>query len=157
MKLNVLTNSRPTSNLGTTLIVGCTSGQIKMTPDFGTLLKVIPGDRIGVGKDADGKIWCFKGGDDAQASGNKLAKSGNYLSMSSQNTWDILDGDEDYNTEYNVVGEPTTDEDGTYVQIEMGERTEKVERKASEEGDAKVVEEVEEVEEEEQDDYQEEE
>jgi len=131
MKLNVLTNARPTSNLGTTLIVGCTSGQIKMTPDFGKLLGVVAGDRIGVGKDADGLIWAFKGGEDAQANGNKLAKSGNYLSMSSQNTWDILDGDENFNTEYNVEGEVVEDEDGTYVQIVMGEREAKVERKAS--------------------------
>lgn len=134
MKLNVLTNSRPTSNLGNSLIVGCTSGQIKMTPDFGAALGVVPGDYVAIGKDAEGDIWCFKGSEDGQARGNKLAKSGNYLSMSSQNVWDILEGDEDYNRTFEVVGEPVEDEDGIYIQIAFASEEPKTERKSREDG-----------------------
>lgn len=136
MKLNILTNSRPTSNLGTSLTVGCTSGQIKMTPDFGKLLGVVDGDYIAIGRDNEGRIWCLKGDDKGQAKGNKLAKSGHFLSMSSQNVWDILDGDTAYNKTFTVVKneddeEVTVDEDGSYVEIAFDSQEEKTERKAS--------------------------
>lgn len=143
MKLNVITNSRPTSNLGATLIVGCTSGQIKITPDFGKRLGIVDGDYLAVGKDAEDNVWCFKGSDEGQAKGNKLAKSGNFLSMSSQNTWDILEGDTDYNKSFRIEAEEE-DEAGKYLQIVFDEQTEKVERRPSGEGEDELEQEYQE-------------
>ena len=150
MKLNVITNSRPTSNMSATLIAGCTSGQIKVTEKFAEILGLLPEDYLAVGKDADGNIFCFAGSDEGQAKGNKLAKSGNYLSMSSQNTWDILGGDTNFNTSFDVAtdedGEQVIieDEDGTYIKLGEPTQEAKVERKSKTDEDGNEVEEEEE-------------
>lgn len=131
MKLNVITNSRPTKNLGTTIIASCTPGQIKLSPDFAKKLKVEEGDTVGLGEvvKGDGKIFVFKGDDKV---GNKLAKSGNYLQMSSANAWEELEGDEDFNRIFDAV-DTVEDEDGIYIQIEFKEAKKKAKRGSSEE------------------------
>ena len=129
MKLNILTNSRPTADLGALLTAGVTDGQIKISADFGKLIGVVNGDNMAVGDDAGGLLWAFKGNEDA--AGNKLAKSGNYLQMSSKNVWNILGGNTETNRIFEPEGEPVVDEDGTYQQIVFKEETAKVARTSS--------------------------
>lgn len=133
MKLNVLTNSRPTKDLGEQLVVSSTLGQFKISPELAERLKVNEGERVAVGKDNEtGNIYVFKGGDKV---GAKIAKSGNYLNASSQNVWDVLEGDEDMNRTYVPVGEDIEDEDGLYVQIEFESEEPKQARKSSDDSE----------------------
>lgn len=129
MKLNVLTNSRPTKDLGEELIVSSTSGQFKLTPDLAERLGVNEGERVAVGKDnSTGKIYVFKGEDGV---GSKIAKSGNYLNASSQNVWDTLEGNVEMNRTFTPVGEDIEDEDGLFVEIEFAHEEPKAPRKSS--------------------------
>ena len=131
MKLNILTNSRPTSDLGANLVVGCTYGQIKVTPDMAKLVGAVDGDNIAIGQDAEENTFIFKGSEESGARGNKLAKSGSYLTMSSANSWDILGGDTNVNKYFKVEGEPVEEEGVVYVQITFDKEEEKTERKSS--------------------------
>lgn len=156
MKLNILTNTRPTSDLGNTLIVGCTEGNIKLSPDAGKTLEVAPGDRVAVARDPEtGKVYAFKG---AEGVGNKLAKSGSYFSMSSANVWAELGGDANLNKTFTVATEATEGEDGdsnSYFEVTFASETPKSGRKGSvsvdevapaqENGSVEEVEEVEEI------------
>ena len=126
MKLNVLTNSRPAQDLGAILVAGVTDGQIKVSPDFAKLIGLTDGTYMAVGEDADDKIWAFAGGD--QATGNKLAKSGSYLQMSSKNVWNTLEGNEEDNRIYVPVGEVVEDDEGVYVEIVFDRKEAKVAR-----------------------------
>ena len=139
MKLNVLTNARPTNDLGTILVAGCTKGQIKVSPDLAAMLKVTEGDRIGVGRNPEdqSEIFVFKAGEDAIAKGNKLAKSGSFYVFSSANVWAELEGDEEFNREFTTVGEAIEDEDGIFVQIKFDSAEPKQERKSSGKATAK--------------------
>ncbi len=133
MKLNVLTNSRPTVDLGEKLVVGCTNGQVKITPDFAEKLGLAPGNYIGVGTDPKTKkIFAFVAGEDAIARGNKLAKSGSYLTFSSANVWNELEGNISENRYFVAVGDAVTDDDGTFLEIEFDSAEPKQERKDSE-------------------------
>lgn len=149
MKLNVLSNSRPTEDLGEVLVVACTEGQLKVSPNFAELLKVTTGDRIGVGRDPEdkSKIYAFKATEDSDLSrGNKLARSGSFYNMSSANVWQELEGDVEFNQYYKVVGEVIEDEDGLFVQIEFDYKEEKQSRKSSDKDNSNSAkEEVEEV------------
>lgn len=151
MKLNILTNSRPTQDLGAILVAGVTDGQIKVSPDFAKLIGLTDGTYMAVGEDADDRIWAFAGGD--QATGNKLAKSGSYLQMSSKNVWNILKGNEDNNRIYVPEGDVVEDDEGTYVEIIFDRAEDKVARISKgedDEGDAPADEQYEEADKEEE-------
>ena len=131
MKLNILTNSRPTANLGAELIVGCVEGNIKVTPDFAKKLRAVTGEYIAIGEDADGKIFAFKGNEDGV--GNKLAKSGNYLQMSSKNVWVQLEGDLENNRHFKIVDEVEVEDEeagtsATYLEVAFDRAETKSER-----------------------------
>ena len=140
MKLNVLTNSRPALDLGAVLVVGCTDGNIKISDEFAEKLGLVSGDTLAVAKDLDsGRFVAYAGTDEV---GNKLAKSGNYLQMSSKNVWVTLGGDSDINRVFSIDEE--IEEDGvTYIALAHDKDEPKVARKSSE-----GVEEEEEMEEE---------
>lgn len=138
MKFNVLTNSRPTSDLGINLVVGCTSGNIKVTPDFAKLIGVAPGSRMIVAEDMEtpGDFYAYADNSD-QKIGSLLAKSGSYFQMSSQNTWEILGGDENLNKFFKVDGE-VQDVDGVkVVKLAHDRDEEKTPRVSSTEKEAK--------------------
>lgn len=134
MKLNVITNSRPTQDLGEVLVAACTEGQIRISPDFGDLIGVVDGEYMGLGKDADGKIFAFKGNGD-EGIGNKLAKSGSFLQMSSKNAWNVLGGNTEENRFFEVVGDVVEDEGIKYAEISFKDAEPKQERKSA---DSKV-------------------
>lgn len=145
MKLNILTNSRPTADLGAELIVGCVEGNIKITPDFGKKLKAVAGEYIAIGEDGDGKLFAFKGNE--KGLGNKLAKSGNFLQMSSKNVWVQLEGNTETNRHYKIVNEvevenEETGENVTYLQLEFDRAEPKSERKTSDKEEAPATQEA---------------
>jgi hypothetical protein len=132
MKFNVLTNSRPTTDLGSFLVVGCTPGNIKVTPDFAKLIGVAPKSRMIVAEDMDnpGDFYAYADASDGK-DGSLLAKSGSYFQMSSQNTWDILGGDENLNKFFAPDGEVQEVEGVKVQKIKFEKAEEKTQRVAS--------------------------
>ena len=157
--MKFLTNVRPTKNLGSVLTVSCTKGQLKLTPEAADTLKVSVGAETpeGVERHADyvtiielndGSFAIAKGTQDGM--GNKLASSnaggGGILTFSSANAWDGLNGDEDFNTDFEVSDTALEGEEAEeaaalgYIlyPITFSEKVAKVARKStkSEAGDA---------------------
>ena len=150
MKLNVLTNSRPTNDLGAVLVAGVTDGNIKVSPDFGKIIGVAPGSYMAVAEDLenpkeDGTFPIYAYAGDSEAGlGNKLAKSGNYFQMSSKNVWNILGGNDQTNRFFVPQGEPVEFEGMLLQEIVFDREEDKIERNAAEGGeDAPEVEEEE--------------
>ena len=137
MKLNALTNSRPTQDLGAVLVAGVTDGNVKISPDFAKIIGVGIGDNMVIAEDlesadADGVCDLYAyAGDAEEGTGNKLAKSGNYFQMSSKNAWNVLGGNDETNRFFVPDGEPV-DYDGLTVQKIVFDREEaKIERTSS--------------------------
>lgn len=138
MKLNVLTNSRPTQDLGAVLVAGVTDGNIKVSPDFAKLIGVAPGSNMAVAEDLETadengncKVYAYAGDSEAGI-GNKLAKSGNYFQMSSKNVWNILGGNDEKNRFFIPVGDPVKFEGMVLQEIVWDRDQDKIERNASE-------------------------
>lgn len=109
MKLQALTNVRPTKDLGSEVILSPTEGQFKITPDAAKTLQVSNGDYVGVVNDANsGEAYVFKGSADTlgakAASANK--GGGGILTFSAAAGWAELGGDVNFNTHFTMADEP---------------------------------------------------
>lgn len=99
MKLQSLTNVRPTKDLGTQVIASCTKGQFKLTPDAAAKLQVVEGDYADIQKDIEtGTLYVTAG---EKGNGGKLAGQGT-LTFSAAVAWNEADADEDHNTHYDL-------------------------------------------------------
>jgi len=130
MKLQSLTNVRPTKDLGTQVIASCTKGQFKITPEAAKQLKVVEGDYADILEDIDttpSTLYLAKG---QKGNGGKLAGQGT-LTFSAAVAWNLSKADEDHNTHYNL-GEGVTVGEGEDAQVvyplEFGEKVEKMQR-----------------------------
>lgn len=139
MKLQSLTNVRPTKDLGTQVIASCTKGQFKVTPDAAKKLKVVAGDYLDILQDVETeKLYVTVG---SKGNGGKLAGDGS-LTFSAAVAWNQSEADEDHNTHYDL-GEAVTEGEGeeakTYYPLEFVEKEPKMQRTSKEDKGEEVA------------------
>lgn len=158
MKFESLSNVRPTKDLGCQLIASPTSGQIKVTPEAATALKVGNEDFVEIIKgteEVDGEqvttIFACKG---EPGRGNKLASSnkggGGILTFSGATAWEDLQGDTNYNTHFNMKtgeGDVVEYQGRSLFPLEFDEKIEKIARKRKAKSDVSADASVEDVQE----------
>lgn len=154
MKLQSLTNVRPTADLGCQLIATPTKGNFRLTPEASAKIGVADGDYLKVVKDIEDPknvvVYLTKGSysEEAGAEGSKLASTngagGGTLQFSAAAAWqDDLDGYTDGSVHYNV-GEPVEFEGMLLYPLEFDKKEAKTIRKSAKEkaasNDTNVVE-----------------
>jgi len=126
LQFKSLTNVRPTKDLGCQIICAPTEGQFKVTPEAADVLGVVSGDYLQL-VEADGTFYAVKGGDGL---GGKLASSnktgGGVLTLSAAAAWQEMDGNEAFNTHYDINEENAVEqEDRKYYPLTFVEKVEK--------------------------------
>lgn len=132
LQFKSLTNVRPTKDLGCQIVCAPTEGQFKITPEAADILDVRAGDYLQL-VEADGTFYAVKGGEVVEGGGNlggKLASSnktgGGVLTLSAAAAWQEMDGNEKFNTHYNIDTETSVEqEERTYYPLAFAEKIEK--------------------------------
>lgn len=141
MKLQSLTNVRPTRDLGVQVIASCTKGQFKITPDAAEKLQLVEGDYADIQKDIEtGTLYIVAG---EKGNGGKLANNGSGLTFSAAVAWNASKADEDHNTHYDLGEAVEVEVEGTtknFYPLEFAEQVEKMQRgPKNEDGDANTA------------------
>lgn len=140
MKLQSLTNVRPTNDLGCQLVATPTKGNFRLTPEASSKIGVVSGDYLKVVKDIEDPenvvVYLTKGSysEDEGAEGSKLASTngqgGGTLQFSAAAAYQDLDGNDNESVHYNV-GEAVEFEGDTYFPLEFDRKEAKTIRRSS--------------------------